>query len=203
MLDRLTTVIVTFSVLLLPGCGKRPEHVTAPNFAASSVAKGAMSEYDKNGDGEINKDELKSLPSFQESVEQIDHNGDGVISRNEIENRIKEWEDTDVGRVNMTCKVMRHGQPLEGATVKLVPEKFLGRAGQTATGVTLKDGTASLSVPVPGNTLRGVAPGWYRVEITKEGEDIPPAYNTATTLGIEIAPDNEEMGDSMPLFEIE
>ena len=32
-------------------------------------------------------------------------------------------------------------------------------------------------------------PGWYRVEITKAGENIPAKYNTHTTLGQEIALD--------------
>ena len=34
----------------------------------------------------------------------------------------------------------------------------------------------------------GLSPGFYRVEITKEGDNIPAKYNTATTLGLEIGP---------------
>ena len=43
------------------------------------------------------------------------------------------------------------------------------------------------SVPVNGpDDVQGVPPGFYRVEITKAGEQIPAKYNTATTLGGEV-----------------
>ena len=47
-----------------------------------------------------------------------------------------------------------------------------------------------LSAPVNSpDDARGVPPGWYKVEITKTGENIAAKYNTQTILGIEIAPD--------------
>jgi hypothetical protein len=47
-------------------------------------------------------------------------------------------------------------------------------------------------MPSKGDATRmppGVAPGLYRVEITKDGEDIPAKYNTDTVFGQEVAMD--------------
>jgi hypothetical protein len=38
-----------------------------------------------------------------------------------------------------------------------------------------------------------VAPGFYHVEVTKSGENIPAKYNSATTLGQEVAMDAQEL----------
>ena len=40
-------------------------------------------------------------------------------------------------------------------------------------------------------TVQGLSPGFYRVEITKDGEKIPAKYNTETTLGAEVAGGSE------------
>jgi hypothetical protein len=86
------------------------------------------------------------------------------------------------------------GRGLEGATVDFVPEEFLGSDARPASGVTGPGGMTMVSVPVnpadPGAT--GVAPGFYRVEITsKGGTAIPAKYNIETTLGCEVAKDSD------------
>jgi hypothetical protein len=69
----------------------------------------------------------------------------------------------------------------------MVPESFLGSEIQTAAGTTDKTGRAMPSVPAYGSDHRpGVAPGFYRIEITKADENIPAKYNTATILGGEV-----------------
>jgi hypothetical protein len=49
------------------------------------------------------------------------------------------------------------------------------------------------TTPGPDGDPPGVAPGFYRVEITKPGEIIPAQYNTATTLGQEVSLDNPDV----------
>jgi hypothetical protein len=44
-------------------------------------------------------------------------------------------------------------------------------------------------IAIPNDFPPGVAPGFYRVEITKSGETIPAKYNTDTILGQEAAID--------------
>ena len=162
-----------------------------------------MKQYDTDGDGVISGEELEKLPSFEKALTRIDHNGDGAVSAEEIANRVREWQSSEIGRMVLTCSVNKGGQPLEGATVTFVPEEFLGDNLQTATGVTDEHGVASVSVPVADDKIRGVAPGWYRVRITKEGENIPAKYNTETILGLEVAPDDEELAERAPIFEID
>ena len=87
----------------------------------------------------------------------------------------------------VVCRVTHNGQPLAGAKVVFVPEKFLGGALQSGTGITSKAGFANVTSPHAADpSLEGLSPGFYRVEITKEGEKIPAKYNTETTLGREI-----------------
>ena len=93
--------------------------------------------------------------------------------------------------MSLRCMVTHNGEPLEGADVKFVPEKFLGPNMKTATGVTDQNGVAMLTIPLDGNSPPGVPPGFYRVEITKAGEKIPAKYNKETIFGQEVAIDAE------------
>jgi hypothetical protein len=74
----------------------------------------------------------------------------------------------------------------------LEPEKFLGSGVKPASGVTDRDGSAALKAE--GQDLPGVQFGFYRVRISKKDgqgrETLPARYNTQTTLGCEIAPDD-------------
>ena len=73
-----------------------------------------------------------------------------------------------------------------------MPEDFLGDNFKTAiaTGITDKGGLANMSIPRPEpDYVLGVPPGFYSVEITKPGENIPAKYNSQTIFGLEIAPD--------------
>jgi hypothetical protein len=59
-----------------------------------------------------------------------------------------------------------------------------------ATGVTGAAGGVAMSVPTAGPAEpKGVSLGFYRIEITKEGESIPPKYNSETMLGIGVLGD--------------
>ena len=91
--------------------------------------------------------------------------------------------------------------PSKAPIVKFVPDDFLGKEFKTATGTTDKDGMAMMSIPLKDpDDPPGVAPGFYSVEITKPGEDIPAKYNSQTIYGLEIAPDVRMM--KAPVFDI-
>ena len=95
--------------------------------------------------------------------------------------------------MSVRCSVSHNGQPLQGAEVKFVPEKFLGSEIKTASGVTDAGGVAMISAPQSRpDDPAGVPPGFYRVEITQSGLAIPAKYNTDTVLGAEIASDAQE-----------
>ena len=120
----------------------------------------------------------------------MDSNHDGKISAEEITAQIQEWADSKVGRMSISCLITCSGQPLPGATVRFVPEKFLGDAIKAAEGTTDRFGVAIMKSPAGS----GVCPGFYRVEITKNDETIPGKYNTETQLGQEVAPDAASSG---------
>jgi hypothetical protein len=112
--------------------------------------------------------------------------------------RIKTWQASQGGLMTVGCRVLRNGQPLEGAVVKFVPEKFLGENMKTASGTTNKYGSAVIMVEAPGPSgQRGIPPGFYRVEITKPGLNVPAMYNTDTVFGQEVPIDPEELLQGM------
>jgi hypothetical protein len=115
----------------------------------------------------------------------------GYVTADAIANRIKQWQASHIGRMRIICIVLRNGKPLAGARVEFVPERFLGDNVRIALGETNDDGVATMKSGSLQDGLIGVAPGFYRVEITKPGTEIPSKYNTATVLGIEVAIDSE------------
>jgi hypothetical protein len=183
--------IVATGIALLAGAGcwdSGPARVVAPAIDSAAGSK-AMQEFDANKDGVLDATELEKCPGLKAALSKIDTKGDGKITADEINARIKAWKDLKIGRMRITCRVMHNGQPLAGATVVFEPEKFLGDQLKPATGTTDAAGTVSPDAPYEGGVKGGIAPGFYRVKITKSGEDIPAKYNTETILGQEAAPD--------------
>jgi hypothetical protein len=177
--------LICVGVLTSWGCLNRPSRLRPPEIDASEAGTMAVEKYDTNGDGLIGGDELDKAPELKTSLKTIDENGDGSISADEITARIQEWQETGTARMPVNCTVRFNGQPLEGATVTFEPLDYLGGNLPTATGQTNQFGIASLQAQDDLN-LPGVAPGFYRVRITKQGEDIPAKYNTETILGQEV-----------------
>ena len=58
-------------------------------------------------------------------------------------------------------------------------------------------------VDKPGDPPNSIAPGFYRILVTKEGESIPAKYNTETILGQEVSGDNPNLKQGMPTFNLE
>ena len=179
---------------LLFGCGG-PSRIHPPGIDADAAGPAAIQEYDANKDGAIAGDELAKAGSIRQAFARIDgavegSSPDQKVTAEEITARINQWKESRVGRMALQCTVKYRGMPLEGATVTFVPEKFLGENVQAANGTTDRNGTAV--VRIPDVDPPGVAPGLYKVEISKQvggQEQVPPQYNTQTILGQEVAND--------------
>lgn len=175
------------------GClGGKPKRIKAPSIDASGAGSKAVEMFDADKDGKISGAELDKCPGLKAAAPMVDPSGQNAITADAVTARIKKWQDTKLGRMSLSCSVTRNGQPFPGAEVKFIPEKFLGENIQPATGKTDNNGMAMLTIEGtgPGNPP-GVAPGMYRVVITKQGVSIPPKYSSedATTLGQEVALD--------------
>jgi len=183
-----TIVLTGLLAAALGGCGGGSTPRVQPRDIAAGAGQRAMELYDTNKDGFLDQGELDHVPGLKAALTQVDTNGDGKISAAEIDARIAAWKDSKVGRLGVTCRVRNHGKPLVGATVTFVPESFLGGNLRSASGTTDARGRCALR-EVDGDGTPGVSPGFYRVQITKSGENIPAKYNTETTLGQEVARD--------------
>ena len=188
----MTGCMLAMGLILSSGCTKGPSRLHPPSIDASGAGSQAMEMYDADRDGKISGPELDKCPALKAAIAQIDSSGEKAITAAKITARIKQWQDSKLGRMSMSCTVLRNGKPLANAEVNFVPEKFLGENVKTASGKTDKNGVAMISVPTKDRSdPPGVAPGLYRVHVTKAGDMMPAKYNTYTTLGQEVALDAE------------
>ena len=177
------------------GCSGGPPALAPPGISPGDAADEALTLYDKDGSGDLSEEELQACPGILVAREVYDANGDGTISREEIEARLQKFVDSKVALTQLVAVVRLDKRPLEGATVRFIPEAFLGESIKEATGVTGKSGGAMMDVAdsdLPGNQagLVGIQFGTYRVEVTHPETMIPPRYNTDTTLGYDTQPGN-------------
>lgn len=166
---------------------------TAPkrlSVSASASARRAMTEYDTNGDGKLDKSELARCPALLRALPMIDTEHEDYLNADKIARRINAWYRSDCIIMDGSMFVSFDNAPLVGATVTFEPEPFLGSQYTTVSGVTDKRGWVDLrapNIPVP-----GLYCGYYRVRVTKAvngREAIPARYNAGTTLGVEVASD--------------
>ncbi len=175
--------------LLVVGCSRAPTGIAPPKLNPGDTAARALSEYDSNGDQMLTKKELQECPGLLASIDRLDKDGNDSISASELESELSEIEKQGAGLVAISCLVRRNAQPLEGATVKFVPETFLADLIKPASGITARDGTTSPSVAdeeLPREyrgRLHGVNCGIYRVVVTHPSFEVPAKFNTHTTIG--------------------
>lgn len=180
------------------GCSSAPSRVTAPGISGSA-ASDAMTKYDKNSDGALDDDELKAVPGIARAKARFDKNSDGKVSADEISTRIGEWAGSKVGLTQYSLTFLLDGRPLDGATIKFVPEEFLGPDIKGGTGTTDSTGRANIAIAQEDlrpdeKGLQGMRLGVYKIEITHPSIQIPAKYNTATEIGAEIAHDDPNVG---------
>lgn len=184
-----TLYLLSFAVMLVAvvGCRRGPSRIHPPSISASAAGDKAVELYDANNDGKISGEELDKCPGLKAAIARVDTSGTGEITADMITLRIKQWQKSKLGRMSFSCQVTKNGRPFPGAEVKFVPESFLGENVKVAEGKTDRNGMAMINIP--GVSPPGIAPGMYRVEITKPGATIPAKYNTETIFGQEIAND--------------
>jgi hypothetical protein len=174
---------------LLIGCSGAPAGIEPPQWDPAVATERALNEYDSSGDQKLSKEELKASPGLLSALGRFDQDGDGAMSADELRSNLEAFRQQDASLVAVSCVVNRGNQPLEGATVKFVPEDFMSDSIKPASGVTGRDGTAPLSIAeaeLPEEyrgRVSGVHCGIYRVEVTHPRVNVPAKYNAQSELG--------------------
>jgi hypothetical protein len=201
---RVATAIcfVIFSLLLFGGCGSRGgSRAAPPKVDPRAAAAEAIRLYDKNGDGSLDELETGACPAIKRAREGYDKDGNGKISQDEISQHLESIYSVGVGLLEVQCTVLRNGRPLSGATVRFIPEPFLGGDLQTAIATTDADGVAIPSIPaekLPGR-LRNASlmqVGLYRVEIEH------PTLSADHTKGLGFEVDPTRRGGTTASFDL-
>jgi hypothetical protein len=182
-------------ILSAAGCSQGPGAISPPKVNAPTAAAAAIEQYDRNGDGKLSKDEWRASPALTAVAAQYDQNADGELTSEEIAKGIAAWQQTGIGARTVPFEVRLNGQPLAGATVRLEPAPFLGRAVKEASGQTTASGNGQFNMkpedrPKNAPNMPLMQPGLYHVIITHPSIKVPPKFNIDTTLGIEITSSN-------------
>jgi hypothetical protein len=204
---RKTYLLATLAAAL--GCSSGPSAIEPPSIDADDAASKAMELYDKNSDGAIAGEELDAVPAFKSSMKNLDANGDGSVQEEEISARISSWQDSGVGLLSLSWRVTLDGKPVNGAKVVFEPEPFLEGAIQPGEGETSPVATATMSIPKEKRPVADAPPGmqlgFYKVRVSKQTggkEEIPAQFNTETTLGQEVAPDDPAVASQKLLIDM-
>lgn len=190
------------------GCGSSPARVDQPAIDPGHAGRRAMELYDSNGDGKVAGDELGAAPGLNAALANFDADGDGGVSAAEVTARVRSWQSSKAGVINVRCEVTRGGKPLTGAIVTFEPEEFLGNDIRAATGEVAMTGLAMMSIPKESRPRTdypaGVQLGLYKVKITMPGNEraIPASYNTQTILGQEVSYDDPSVLNNRVKFEL-
>jgi hypothetical protein len=178
------------------GCSGAQSRLDQPGIDAGAAAA-AIERYDGNGDGMIGGEELAKVPAFKAALKRIDKDGDGKVNAAEVEERLAVWLNSKLALTRVVAVVRQNGRPLPDAEVTFVPESFLGSEVKPAKGTTDATGNAYVKISDHPDE-RGVHLGFYRVEISKKKPDgteaIPARYNSNTEVGVEVAPDDADIG---------
>lgn len=182
--------ILVGACMSMVGCNRGPAPVRIPYVDPVAASEGAIELYDTNSDGQLSEQELAACPGILTNLSLYDTDGDKSLTQEEIESRLRGFFPRNVGLTGLSVSVSLDGRPLPEATVKLIPEKYLGDEVKPAWGYTTRRGIAPMDIraedkPETERDLHGIHYGTYKVEITHPSVKIPAKYNTATTLGYE------------------
>ena len=188
--------MVAVCSLVVSGCDMGAKAIHPPSVKPAAAAQAAMEEYDADTDGKISGDELDKCAALRSMLRGLNPDGK-EITADMIQAAIDGWLQAGFGRTSYICAVTHNGKPLVQATVRFLPERFLGASYPVAVGTTTADGVATMSIPDADPP--GVAMGFYRVEITKDGESIPDKYNSQSALGVAIVRPVQGIGRTFTL----
>lgn len=192
-------LVATIAAILVCGCDSAPPEFTPPKLDPAAASAACLAEYDANKDGLLDKMELTKAPGIASQIALYDANSDGKVSKDELTARLTKFVADATAITTVSFQVMLDGKPLEGAAVRLVPEKYLGEAFKPATGTTDAQGFVSPEIAAADlnkdeQGLRGVHVATYRIEVTHPTIAMPAKFNTATEYGLEVAPDTTGRG---------
>jgi len=186
---------VSVMVLLVSGCGSSSAPPPPPKLDAAALATAAMKAFDANKDRSLSAAEVESSPSLKSVFSRWDADHNGKLTEAEIAAQIKSWTVAGAGLMRLNCVVRSGGKGVPGVHVTLKPESFLGNSALASSGVSNQFGEVDLSC----GRQSGVMLGLYRIEITSDSEKLPAKFNTATTLGQEVAPTAPNLRDGLNL----
>lgn len=186
------------------GCSTGPDAIEPVAIDASAAGREAIAMLDRDGDRLLSEVEMALAPGLHLHREKYDRNGDAQVSADEIRDRIEQWEDEGLGIRRLKVYVKLDDKPLPDATVRFLPEPYLGSGPKPATGKTNASGLATISVApedlpasLANTRIRGIYGGTYRIEVSHPTRSLPARYHAETTLGAEIARDT--LGDQVEL----
>jgi hypothetical protein len=188
---RLLRLAMCAATLVSAGCMQRQQPPVEAPAIDSHAGQKAVTAYDAASKGYLDTNDMQKAPCLQTYFARVPHDEQGHVTSSDIQTRIAMWKESGLRRFLMPCRILKNGRPLAGAVVTFVPEAFLGPDLKTGSGTTDVNGFTKISVP--GIDPPGIAPGFYRVQVTKPGEAIPARYNTATILAEELAADNPHL----------
>jgi hypothetical protein len=183
----------------LTGCNGGPKRVDPIALSGAQIAAEALKQFDKDSSGDLSRQELSELPSVLSVLAQYDKDSNESLTAAEIEERIARWQQLKVGLVNCSFTITLDGKALQKADVELVPEAICGGTLPRCKGKTDDLGRVTLS-PVADDPnakstqgLPGVPPGLYKVIVVHPKLSNLTKYNSQTTLGIQVAPDDPDL----------
>jgi len=186
----------------LAGCtqsGTQLLEAPVPKYDPDAVARAALSEFDKNGNGSVEPGEAQACPALAGAFAAVDANSDRRLTVDELRKRVEAYAASTTGSVEVGCIVELDGAPLDGATVTFIPEACMGQAVKPAVGTTNEFGRCA-EYQIDGKTYRGIAPGLYKIQVTRDGAAIPARFNAQTVLGKEVFHNPREAEVSIELF---
>jgi len=175
-------------LLFTAGCFHRPEKVAVPSFDPPAMASRALAEKDANHDEALSADEVRGWQGLRSVFKSIDKNSNGKLERSELEQHFADYAVGRIGLQSLTCFVYSGGTPVSDATVEFVPEPLFAEYIKPGRATTGRDGSGPV-LPTDGG-LPGMAPGMYRVTISKKNGDretIPKKFNSESELGFEVS----------------
>jgi hypothetical protein len=191
--------LVVANLVTSGGCSYQPARVHPPDVDPQEAGHAAIELYDANGDRQLDRAELAECPGILAGMARYDSDGDAQVGAEEIAARINQWHESGIGVMSVNCRVLLDGQPLVGAAIELMPEPFLTPQVQSSRGVTEDHGLAYMMIssddlPESQQDLDGVHVGIYKARITHPEIHLPPKYNTSSTIGAEIAIEDQTGG---------
>ena len=186
----LSSGLVVVLAASLVGCSGRPGRLASPDVNAGRAAAKAIAEFDKSGDGVLQKDEIQACPALADAAGAYDTDHNGDLTAEEVKEGINRWAATRTGAMMLPFRITLDGHPVADADVKLVPVSFLADSILPNVGKADSSGSGMLGLAPedrPSNAPKTplATPGLYRVEITDPSGKVPAQFNTESTLGIE------------------